>query len=356
MTATTASLLLGPGAPDTRGWPSLPYVVAVSGEFDADFERRARSRARAAGRPLLSIRIEPSEALIGPIDNGTGGACAGCAHTRNPAPVTAVPPFGLDRLIAAYLPGLATTELLPGDLVALCADGTVRRHRIAPATDCPVCGRSRADGRADQPPPIRTLDRHPATGPLSTRGGTPFGFDPARVRREVLDRRYGPVDRLRRKGLAAFAMTEARVRGSEYLGYGRGSTYRSADIVAVLEAYERFASIPREAPVVRGACRADLGDITIDPTTLGTYTDEQLASPHTRVRRYTDRTPMDWVWGHRLDDGRPLLVPAEIGFYRYAYGDGERVLFAESSSGSALGSSYPEAALHSLIELAERDA
>jgi ribosomal protein S12 methylthiotransferase accessory factor len=107
--------------------------------------------------------------------------------------------------------------------------------------------------------------------------------------------------------------------------------------------------------VVRATSRDELGAIALNPTRLGTYTPAQLASPLTRVRPYSDELPIDWVWGHRLDDGQPLLVPAEIGFYRYAH-QGERVVLAESSSGSALGSSYPEAILHSLIELAERDA
>ncbi len=70
---------------------------------------------------------------------------------------------------------------------------------------------------------------------------------------------------------------------------------------------------------------------------------------------------MDWVWGHRLHDGTPLLVPADAGFYQYRYpprAPGDRRLnhILESSSGCALGSSPEEAALQSLLELAERDA
>jgi ribosomal protein S12 methylthiotransferase accessory factor len=347
--------LLAPDAPDAWDWAGwctdLPYLVAVSGSFDAAFLIVAHERAQRAGRELLPIRIGAAEALIGPpsVMGGEEG-CAGCAYSRNPAPIAATAALGLQRQVAAFLTALSE-PLAAGELVALAADGTMRRHRIRRTPDCAICGEPKPTG----PPPRPVIGPQPAVDAIGTRGGRPFDGDPNRIRRELFDRRFGPVDRLRRKGLAAFAMTEARVSGSQYGGYGRGRTYRQADLVAVLEAYERSASIPHEAPVVRSTSRAELGDVALDPTRLGTYTPTQLASPLTRVRRCADDTPIDWVWGHRLDDGRPMLVPAEVGFYRYAY-ENERVVVAESSSGSALGSSYPEAVLHSLIELAERDA
>jgi ribosomal protein S12 methylthiotransferase accessory factor len=112
---------------------------------------------------------------------------------------------------------------------------------------------------------------------------------------------------------------------------------------------------------------------------------------------YRPDVPMDWAYGHQLDDGEAWLVPADVAFYAYEYrhrldrqaarrgrlgsgggggggsgggsgsgsgsgshgdpGEGHRVhFFAESSSGCALGSSLEEAALHALVELVERDS
>jgi ribosomal protein S12 methylthiotransferase accessory factor len=79
---------------------------------------------------------------------------------------------------------------------------------------------------------------------------------------------------------------------------------------------------------------------------------------------------MDWAHAFRLGDGSPRLLPADVAFYGYEYqhrleyhaGRRDRNrqrrvhFFAESSSGSALGSSLEEAALHGLVELIERDA
>jgi ribosomal protein S12 methylthiotransferase accessory factor len=107
----------------------------------------------------------------------------------------------------------------------------------------------------------------------------------------------------------------------------------------------------------------------VNPATLGRYTEQQLSHPSCLVLPWTPDTPMDWVVGHDLATGEARLVPADVGFYQYEYRYrhdrrsaraagllGQLHYFHESSSGCAVGSSLPEAALHSLLELAERDA
>jgi ribosomal protein S12 methylthiotransferase accessory factor len=385
-------VILAPGVPE--GWPYerwaalLPgHLVAVSAGFDAGWERAARRVA--AGRPLLSIRLAGTEAHLGPrhatvascwdpctcqprsrpstVDSA---GCAGCAQVRAPQ-VAAPPDAGLRAQVAIHLRVLGRVPLRDGELLIVTAAGQARRHRIRRSPHCQVCGdggsvcgdagsvcgdrpRGGAPVRGRPPGPV-TLRPRPASGTLPTRGRPPFGLDPARMRRELVDSRYGPVTRLGRADRAPFAVSEAWLAQAPHPGLGRGRTYRGADAVAVLEAFERSASVPRGIEVVERASRRGLGGLAIDPATLGRYTREQLDRGG-RLRPYTVDTELDWVWGHRLGDGNPVLVPAEIGFYRYEYPAGRRGCFVESSSGCALGGSYEEAALHALLELAERDA
>ncbi|MGL5830407.1 MAG: YcaO-like family protein, partial [Angustibacter sp.] len=155
-------------------------------------------------------------------------------------------------------------------------------------------------------------------------------------------------------------------------GHGRASTTAEAEPVAILEVYERLAGFPISAPLVTDRPYSEIAADALDPTTLGGHTPEQLAHPTARVRPFTRDTPMDWVWGHDADTDEPTLVPAELGFYQYnpqfgrdrltaraARESGQapaKKFFDDCSSGCALGANYEEAALYSLLELAERDA
>ncbi|MFF7632971.1 TOMM precursor leader peptide-binding protein [Kitasatospora sp. NPDC008050] len=393
----SARILPGPGAPTDLlelPWhehPDAPHepLVAVAAGYDARWERQALAVAREQGSPLLSVRATSAEVLIGPlwIPDGTS-ACAGCAqirdadreadgHAHSPTPPPARPPASTPRPatpIHAPALGQLLTELLrhsrpllaPGELLALAADGVLRRHRVAPSHRCAVCagGPGLRVGRPLEPPPPRPLLPRPTRAPLPDRGEPPFGLDPDRMRAALADPRYGPVLGTQRIRPVAMAMTETRLLGATFAGFGRGSTYRQAEAVGCLEAYERSGGYPHVAPLVRDATARQLGERAIDLAGLGHHTARQLASPLSSLRPVDDDTPMDWVWGHPLDGGAPLLVPAELGFYQYSYPAlseapehaGRKRYFHESSSGCALGGSYEEATLHSLLELAERDA
>ncbi|MFC1414770.1 TOMM precursor leader peptide-binding protein [Streptacidiphilus sp. N1-12] len=371
-------------------------LVAVAGGYHAHWERQALDLARARGSSLLSVRTNGTQVLLGPLwspDRSSG--CAGCAQARSadrdatghgrlptrpssapvPEPAAALPhaPRAAAPFLSPVVHGLLADllhgdqlQLAPGELLAIGPDGSLRRHRVLPSFRCELCG-SGPDlrpGRPTDPPPPRELLPRPTRAALADRGEPPFGLDPARMRAALADPLFGPVLRIQRDGTAGMAMTEINLLGALFAGHGRGATFRHAEVVGCLEAYERIGGFPHVAPVVFDTSARQLGDRALDLPGLGHYTARQLASPLCRLRPFDDDTPMDWVWGHQLEDGRPLLVPADIGFYQYAYQplsdtpeDARRNrYFHESSSGSALGGSYEEAALHALLELAERDA
>ncbi|MFG2666385.1 TOMM precursor leader peptide-binding protein [Streptomyces sp. NPDC048387] len=360
-------------------------AVTLHTGWDLDHERALYQRADEEGRAYLSVRVAGDEVQAGPLwVPGTDSGCPGCAETRariavdHPLadrieqPLRGARPPGpfLAEALAAALDALTAGPLAPGELLAVGGAG-IARHRIVRTFNCAVCAEPAPVPDPSARPPRLVLD-DPAASPGDPVRGT--GGDallaPGALRRRLVDPRFGPVLQVMRDLDAPYAMSNAVLPESPAHGYGRALTFERAESVAVLEAYERMGSFPHHGQVLTGLSYRDVADRAIDPAGLGTYTEEQLAHPLCRVIPSTPDTPMDWVWGHDLATGEPTLVPAEIGFYRYEYlhrhdrhgarrdqhADRRRSHFPDSSSGCALGSGLTEAALHSLLELAERDA
>jgi ribosomal protein S12 methylthiotransferase accessory factor len=359
-------------------------VVTLNRGWDLAWEREMWDRSAADGREHLSIRVQHDEVVIGPRWTPESDAgCAGCAEVRGriildhpladdlmrPCAVARTHQPLLSELFAAAVMHLADRPLRPGELYAVGARAT-RRHRVPRSVHCPLCGRSSAVPDPVRRPAPLVLHRRPTTPDNPTRGA-----DGARLgardwlRDRLVDPRYGPVRAILRESRTPFAMNMAVVPDAPAMGHGRALTFVEAQPVAILEAYERLGGFPFDTPVLTDLAFTEIADHAVDPATLGRYTDEQLAHPTCRVTPFTDTTPMDWVWGHELSNGEPVLVPADIGFYQYEYryrmarraaraagARNHRHYFHESSSGCAAGASFEEAALHALFELAERDA
>ncbi|GLW56355.1 YcaO-like family protein [Kitasatospora phosalacinea] len=410
----TAGPRIGPGTPDSWDWQTWAgrldgCLLSVRGEYDPDWELRAMAAARATGTDLLSVRIGAAEIQIGPRWTPDGEpACPGCAAaadsyrrwdterrpendrrerereggreggraadsspvtelsttTEPPAPGRAVPvPPWLEDVVGAVLTAQGAPG--PGELVVVSRTGGVTRHRVMRTFRCRLCGGGPPLlAAADDAPPVPPRPvRRPTAAEVPTRQGpAPFAMDPDRMRAAFADPRFGPVVRITRYSAGSFPMSEVDVLAGTPSGLGRGLRFREAEAVGMFEAMERQAGYPHAATVVPWTTHRELGDRALDPATLGGYTDRQFASPLSKVRRCTADTPLDWVWARPPLGGEPRLVPAEVGFYRYGYrirpeaAADTRSAFLESSSGCALGGSFEEAALHSLLELAERDA
>ncbi|MBN0048022.1 YcaO-like family protein [Streptomyces actuosus] len=328
------------------------HTATAGPVLSAEAAAPARSGPAAPTAPDAPAGVPPTASAA---PSGRAPALSG---GRRPVPPR--PPW-LRHAAEVYGAVVAAAPLNPGELVVLRADGSVRRHRLRRTYRCPVCGVPGAPGDASRPPSAPRLRPRPSASSVPTRAGAPFGMDADRMRAALADSGFGPAVRVSRDAHVPFAMSEVRLLGGSPAGHGRARTYGEAEAVAYLEAYERMAGYPHGVAPVTGRSPAELGERALDPARLGGYTDAQLAHPLSRVRPWDADTRMDWVWAHRLRDGRPLLVPADAGFYQYRYpprepGDRRLNHVLESSSGCALGSSYEEAALHSLLELAERDA
>lgn len=383
--------LCGPGIsnPVGTGWRQVflslreisTGTVACNRGWDLDWERGLWEKSAAVQREHVSVRLYDDEVIVGPRwVPGTDAGCASCAEVRGrtilahplldnlaePCAVSFAHRPLLPEILGAALAHLADRPLRPGELYAVGGPST-GRHRVPRSFYCPVCAQPRV--QQERPGPL-VLNSHPASSHDPTRGTAGDRLVGRHALRDrLVDARYGPVQAILRESRAPFAMSMAVVPDAPAMGHGRALTFAEAEPVAVLEAYERLGGFPFDRPVLTDLAYADVSDHAVDPATLGQYTDEQLAHPTCRVTPFSSTTPMDWVWGHDLASGEPLLVPADVGFYQYEYryrldrraaraagARQHRHYFHESSSGCAVGSSIEEAALHSLLELAERDA
>ncbi|MDQ1393666.1 MAG: ribosomal protein methylthiotransferase accessory factor, partial [Acidimicrobiaceae bacterium] len=372
-----------------RAWLKGGMVTANVG-FDLAFEGRQLAAARRADCQLLSIRLSADEALIGPRwVPGRRAACAGCAEHRirqavaHPllarADVNASPrsgwPAALEVLLEVGLLHLGDNALEPGEMLRVGLTET-RRHRVVRTLACPLCGSrghaspSSNGGLPTTAPERLTWQSRRSLDAVPLRGRSSPTIREHRLPR-LVDHRVGPVLQVMRDSRAPFAMSGALIPAARDSGFGRGGDFARAGEVAILEAYERLGAFPHQGHVVQDLSYDEVRDLAVDPGSLGRYSQAQLDHPNCQVMPYRPDVAMDWAYAHRVRDGEPRLVPADMAFYGYEYqhrldDEGARRdrrrprrrahFFAESSSGCALGSSLEEAALHGLIELIERDS
>ncbi|MFJ7177937.1 TOMM precursor leader peptide-binding protein [Streptomyces massasporeus] len=389
-TESSTAVQAGPGLPVTAYDDWLPVLaplaratgatVSVNLGWDLDWERDRVTRATG---PHLSVRVYDDEVMVGPLwAPGTTAGCAACAEVRErtvldhplvgdltqATRVPAAPAPLLPELVRTGLDHLAAHPLAPGEAYSVTVHGT-RRHRIARSFHCPACGPSPEDLVATELPATRPLRSRPAVPGDATRTAASRLVEPGFLRDRLVDDRFGPVRAILRESHAPFAMSMAVVADAPAMGHGRARTFTETEPVAVLEAYERLGGYPYDIPLLTGRSYREVAERAVDPDSLGRYTAEQLAHPTSRATPFTADTPMDWAWGHDLADGTPLLVPADHAFYQYEYAfrrdrraarvagaANRRHYFFDCSSGCAVGANHEEAALHSLFELAERDA
>ncbi len=377
--ATARDLSFGPSVePSRRRWlrtllAGLPpgTRTAVNDGWSLAWEQAQWRRSRSA---LLSIRLFPDEVQLGPLwSAGTDSGCAACAERR--ARLVSQHPLadylgeprtgrvggspGQPEWLGLAVDEAAARPLVPGELIAVGARAT-GRHRVVRAAGCPVCAAPPRDPRV--PPPRVRFEPAPALpGDPLRAAPSVLPLDRATMRRRLVDPRFGPVVQVMRDSKAPFAMSDAVLPGAPSMGYGRALTFGAAEPVAILEAYERLGGWPQPGVILKDMPYQLLAGRAVEPASLGGYTAEQLAHATCRVLPFDAATPMDWAWGHRLDSGEPLLVPAEIAFFRYKHVPGSasgphRRYFEDCSSGCAVGGSLTEATLHALLELHERDA
>lgn len=121
--------------------------------------------------------------------------------------------------------------------------------------------------------------------------------------------------------------------------------------IALAEGAERAFALDHVDP--SRLCRAryaDLGDTALDPRELPLFSEEQYGSPEFPFRRFDPTVEMNWLWGVRISNQTPVLVPAAL------VGRQPEQLLRATSNGAACHSSLHHAVLNGLYEVIERDA
>jgi ribosomal protein S12 methylthiotransferase accessory factor len=157
--------------------------------------------------------------------------------------------------------------------------------------------------------------------------------------------RLAELTGLDRLGIPVFSsMRPAAEDGSLTVTGGKGTSSRAARLSALLEAVERHCG-ERHGRAGVVATRQELRHraTVLDPVAL------ILSAGH----GYRDDVLLEWWPARDVNGDEVVLVPAAAVLCPYRLGP---FLFRWSSNGLAAGNSLPEAFLHGLLEVIERDA
>jgi bacteriocin biosynthesis cyclodehydratase domain-containing protein len=357
------------------------------------------AEALGTGRRWMLVQPDGAQMLAGPVFHPDAGPCWECLaqrlrllrdverHVRSlagreseaghrPAPRSArrlgpaLIATELTRWLAGTRPEL-NSMILSFDLLTWQA----AQHHVIWRPQCPACGES--------DPPLE-----PRARPIEIRGTAPATVD-ALLRDaepEMTFRRFehhispisGAVQTVRRlhgsDPLHVYAAggPAARIHGPR-AGWerfhrlqagGKGTSDAAARASALCEALERFSGEFGGEEPRRRASYDELGTAAIHPNDYMRFSERQYEDRH-RINenaasyrtwvpeRFDPTLPIDWSPCWSLSQGRERLLPAGLLYYG-ADVAGATFCVAESN-GNAAGNSVPEAILHGLLELIERD-
>lgn len=335
---------------------------------------------------LVPVRCDGSTVLVGPLQHHGADVCLACSEVERLATLgrrtpraepdimigglvaPAVAPF-VAELVAGFVAGgfvaggIVTGTRSTGLVLAVRShDGSCSTHRARTrGGGCARCGPLPDDGPAQAE--FRPAGARPDPGTL--RVPNPHGTT-ERLREVLHDWRFGPVAHVSRAERVTPAIAAAEVVADwadRDGGYGRATTYREAERIALFEAVERLTGMnPRGRRTVLSASFAELGpERALDVRTLGEHETHHMANPRFTLTPYAEDVPTMWVHGWSAARSAPLAVPEHAVYWggsatRSSARRGVAKFVAESSNGCGLGGSLPEAVLYALFEIAERDA
>ncbi|MFJ5679431.1 TOMM precursor leader peptide-binding protein [Streptomyces sp. NPDC093097] len=339
----------------------------------------ASSPARAGVR-RLPVRVELGNVVVGPLVVPGESGCDRCAQTRREralgpdSPRSALVRQHGERLADRAAPvlsawacdavaALVANELTSGEgqltrravaIVSLTAMA-VDVHPFLPDPHCPVCG-----GLPEDRPPALMDAARPKLRPDLYRVRDLRADWDALVATYV-DGRTGLVRQLDVRTDYRYPMVSAPLHlpdGQQEAGFGRDLDYASCARTALAEALERLGGArPGGRRTAVRACYREVAERALCPTELGLYPPERYTEPDFPYPPFAPELELNWVWGHSFARNAPILVPEDYAYYRTRHGNPlARPLAYEVSNGCALGGCLEEAALHGIVELAERDA
>jgi len=146
------------------------------------------------------------------------------------------------------------------------------------------------------------------------------------------------------------------VRGTQLLSsFTTGLDFhddRAAKALSLMESLERLFTLEYCDPTWIVSKRySEVRDRALDPRLFPLYSERQYKDPEFGLRRFDPEEAIQWIWGIRVSDSEPILVPFEL-----IYGSRPRPLYRNNSNGSAAHSSLHHAILNGIYETVERDS
>ena len=337
----------------------------------------------AGGANALLIALAPGTVHVGPLARPNEASCIRCWNQwrRNnhstpdvtgsnrllkpQTPVSEPVSMLVRHIIAATLADYRSIHSLVGSSLRIRLDSMeVQRHRFLPDSTCPHCAKKAEDTSESAviefQPSLRkqSTDKRPENPLLSL----------SALRDRFVDRHTGMIMHVFQdmaSTMMPMVTAEMPIMGSEgfEFGYGRTEDALGSELVAILEAVERYCGHkPREkSSGPRGSVRAiseRFPDYFIDPAAFTLHDDESVANQLFELLPYHTDLAFNWCWGFSLRRREPILVPEQLVYYRLEDEEGRSVnrFIYDSSNGCALGGSHAEAILSGLYEVVERDA
>ncbi|MGH7196702.1 MAG: YcaO-like family protein [Candidatus Saccharimonadales bacterium] len=146
---------------------------------------------------------------------------------------------------------------------------------------------------------------------------------------------------------------DARRTYRDRFAYGTATSSYLAQVKAVVEAYERFASSRVRVDVTARA--KELDEAWLDPRLVAPLTEKQYAA-EPFLKPFNEEIEWQWVYGMQ-HTGEAILVPVDLVFYPLRTATfGRKLCYEANSSGVAAFTNREEAVRRGLLELIERDA
>ncbi|WP_066265348.1 YcaO-like family protein [Heyndrickxia acidicola] len=133
-------------------------------------------------------------------------------------------------------------------------------------------------------------------------------------------------------------------------GFGYDFNEEDASLKAKLEYLERYAASLKLEETISD-CYTNISKSAINPIKLGVYSNSQCIQQNLSI--YSNSLVIDWVKGQSLVSGEYLLIPEQ--YVQYLVPNIKNRFIYESSNGCAVGNTFEEASLFSILEVVERD-
>jgi ribosomal protein S12 methylthiotransferase accessory factor len=145
-------------------------------------------------------------------------------------------------------------------------------------------------------------------------------------------------------------------------GGGKGATMLGPLLGAMGEMAERLLAMLHFTSLAERVVYGTFADLSRDgrnalpPSETPLFSDVQYANSGFDYGRYGNETFVGWVEGHDLLTGRSIWAPAQLVLMYYKPHPNEAPIGYATTAGLAFHPSRPEAILHGLYEVIERDA